>query len=91
MLLVSYGYHVATISVLYFILGRIDYDAGPHNVTVPAGVTEVTFNVTIHNDTILERTESFTLSVNSRFFETDRILIGNTNSALVIINDTSGK
>jgi len=72
-------------------VGGIDYDAGPYNVTVPAEKTEVTFSVTIHNDTILERTESFTLSINSRFFETDRILIGNTNSSLVIINDTSGK
>lgn len=51
----------------------------------------MTFSVPVHNDTILERTESFTLSINSSFFETDRIFIGNTNSALVIINDTSGK
>ena len=58
---------------------------------VPAGETEVTFSVVIHNDTILERTESFTLSMNSTFFETNRILIGNANSTLVLINDTSGK
>ena len=69
----------------------MDYASGPHNVTVPAGETEMTFSVPIHNDTILERTESFNLSINPRIFETDRISIGNINSALVIINDTSGK
>ena len=69
----------------------MDYASGPHNVTVPAGETEMTFSVPIHNDTILERNESFNLSVNPRRFETDRISIGNIDSALVIINDTSGK
>ena len=60
-------------------------------VVVPAGETETTFSVSIRNDTILERTESFTLSMNSRLFETDRISIGNQSSAVVLINDTSGK
>ena len=72
-------------------VGGMDYASGPHNVTVPVGKTEMTFSVPIHNDTILERTESFNLSINPRLFETDRILIGNIYSALVIINDTSGK
>ena len=71
--------------------GTVDYVSGPHNVTVPAGETEITFNVEVHNDTILEGTELFTLSMNSRLFETNRIFIGNANSTLVIINDTSGK
>ena len=72
-------------------VGGIDYASGPHNVTVPAGETKMIFSVTIHNDTILERTESFNISINSRLFEIDRISIGSINSALVIINDTSGK
>ena len=72
-------------------VGGIDYASGPHNITVPAGETQMSFNVTIHNDTILERTESFNISINPRLFETDRISIGSINSALVIINDTSGK
>ena len=72
-------------------IGGIDYASGPHNVTVPAGETEMSFSVPIYNDTILERTESFNISINTRYFETDRISIGSINSALVIINDTSGK
>ena len=72
-------------------VGGIDYASGPHNVTVPAGETQMSFSIPIHNDTILERTESFNISINPRLFETDRISIGSINSALVIINDTSGK
>ena len=71
-------------------IGGLDYDSGPHNVVVTAGETEVMFSVPIHNDAILERNETFTLSINSRLFETNRILIGSVNSALVLINDTSG-
>ena len=51
----------------------------------------MSFSIPIHNDTILERTESFKISINARYFETDRISIGSINSAVVIINDTSGK
>ena len=51
----------------------------------------MTFSVPIYHDTILERMEYFILSINSSSFETIRISIGSANSALVIINDTSGK
>ena len=51
----------------------------------------MSFSIPIHNDTILERTESFNISINPTYFETDRISLGSINSALVIINDTSGK
>ena len=90
MQLVSYGYHLVLYSYCNIYIGGLDYDSGPHNVVITAGETEVTFSVTIRNDTILERTESFTLSINSTLFETNRIIIGSVNSTLVLINDTSG-
>ena len=33
--------------ILYVHTGGMDYDSGPYNVTFPAGVTRVSFNVSL--------------------------------------------
>ena len=43
--------------------GGIDYNSGPYNVTFPAGVTSVTFNITINNDIVLEDDETLYLII----------------------------
>lgn len=40
-----------------------DYNSGPYTVTFPAGVTGVAFNVSIINDNVLEKDESFILTI----------------------------
>ena len=43
----------------------MDYDSGPYNVTFPAGATNSTFNITIHDDDIPESSETFMLAINT--------------------------
>jgi len=41
----------------------VDYNSGPYPVTFPAGVTSVTFDVPITDDSILEGSENFMLTI----------------------------
>jgi len=50
----------------------------------------MSFGIVVHNDTILEGTELFDIAIRASSFLPDRIVIGSTNVAVVIINDTSG-
>jgi len=52
-------------SVSYITGGGVDYDSGPYNVTFPAGITRVQFDVPINDDMILEGDESFALTVSN--------------------------
>ena len=45
------------------VTGGDDYDSGPYNVTFPAGVTSVSFNVPIIDDDVLEENENFKLVI----------------------------
>jgi len=38
---------ILTVKTLYVHTGGVDYDFGPYNVTFPAGVTHVSFNVSL--------------------------------------------
>ena len=50
--------------IYYNITGRgFDYNSGPYNVTFPAGVTTVSFNITIINDDVSEDHETFNLII----------------------------
>ena len=52
-----------TVTLLYDITGGVDYNSGPYNVTFPAGVTSVSFTITINNDNVLEDHETFNLII----------------------------
>ena len=43
----------------------MDYDSGPYNVTIPAGETCGTFNITINDDDISEGNETFMITITS--------------------------
>ena len=45
--------------------GSVDYDSGPYNVTLYAGRTRVSFDVTINDDNIMEDDEEFILIINT--------------------------
>ena len=68
----------------------MDYNSGPYDVTFPAGVTIVSFNIIIINDTIHEGNESFTLTIMSRSLPS-RVNRGRPNTATVTIVDTTGE
>ena len=45
-------------------IGGVDYDSGPYNVTIPAGMREASFDISINNDIIvLEGNENFSLVI----------------------------
>ena len=43
--------------------GGVDYNSGPYNIRITAGKTEVTFNVLIKDDRIMESDEKFQLKI----------------------------
>ena len=62
-------------------------------MTFPARVTNVSLNVTIHNDNILEGNETFILTIANSSLSNQGFIftIGAYNKATVIIIDTTSK
>ena len=78
------------LSTVIIIKGGDDYNSGPYNVTFPAGVTSVSFNITIINDNILEDNETFELIIDdSSLLSTVTTVI--PNKTVIIIRDTDSK
>ena len=69
--------------------GGTDYDSGPYSVTFNAEVTEVPFNVSIHDDNILEGNETFDLTINQSSLP-NRVDVNDPAQATVIIVDDDG-
>ena len=68
------------------VTGGVDYNSGPYSVTFPAGVTNVSFNVLIYNDDVLEVNEEFNLIIR----HSSNIATHNPHRITVIIlNDDS--
>jgi len=68
----------------------MDYNSGPYYVTFPAGVTSVTFDVPITDDSILESNENFMLTINQPSLPTG-VSPGDPSEATVTIVDDDGK
>ena len=68
----------------------MDYNSGPYSVQFDAGVTEVSFNVTLKDDSSLEDNETFTLSINSPSLPS-RVTIGDDGQTTVTIRNDDGK
>jgi len=67
-----------------------DYVPGPYNVTILAGHTSVSFDVTIIDDNILEDNENFSLVIISESLPT-LFSHGNPSVATIIIMNDDGK
>ena len=67
-----------------------DYDPGPYNVTVVAGDTRATFNISIFNDSFNEGTENFNVIVSPTNMHPN-VSIGNVNTSVISIVDDIGK
>ena len=70
--------------------GNKDYHPGPYNVTFPAGETRVSFNVSIVDDDLVEKNESFNLYINGRTLPTGGMTLS-PYSVSVTVEDYSSK
>lgn len=68
--------------------GGIDYDPGPYNITIPAGVTSILFNVPLAIDDIVELYEEFELTVNGASLP---VMVTSAEPTRVIIVDNDSK
>ena len=69
---------------------ELDFIFGQRNISFPAGVTRITFNVTIIEDNILEHNESFSVSVDPLTLP-NRVTIGTSNHTTITIIDNDSK
>ena len=67
-------------------VGSEDYESGPYNVTIPAGMTEASFIISINNDIVLEGNENFNLVIMS-----SSLPVVTTDEAVVTIVDDESK
>ena len=70
--------------------GGVDYNSGPYNVIIPAGVTSVSFNITINNDNVLEHNETFNLTIINGSLPEKFILGEIYTTEVTILSDGSG-
>ena len=68
--------------------GGIDYISGPYHAIFPAGSTNTSFDIIIHDDNVFEVDEIFNVSICS---VTNGHIVGNPKKATVIILDTTSK
>ena len=71
-------------------LGGSDFIYGPNKVTIPAGQTSMSFNISIVDDTMQEGNESFDLFIVPRSLP-NRVTQGNPSSITINILDDDGK
>ena len=74
-----------------FIGGGVDYVSEPYNVIFYAGETDITLNISIIDDDILENDESFNVTVNPTLLPIDVIIANNIGYSTVNIVDNDGK
>ena len=80
-------YSKVCVTVTHIGIEGLDFIFAPQNVSFPAGVIRVRFNVTIVEDNILEANESFTLGVDPLTLP-DRVTTGSSNyTTVTILND----
>ena len=76
--------HTVCSHYTYLIEGN-DYDPGPYYVRFPAGAINVSFNVTINNDAIVENNETFQLTISNPL--PNNVTLGEINEIVVTIVD----
>ena len=67
----------------------MDYHSGPYTVTFPAGITSIPFSIPINDDSILEYSENFMLTINESLPRD--VTVGNASEATVTIIDDDSK
>jgi len=67
--------------------GGVDYDSGPYNVTFPAGMTSIPFDVPINYDLICEEDEELHLDIDSSSLPSFTTVANPQQATLTIISD----
>ena len=67
-----------------------DYTTGPYSVTISAGMTNTSYNISITNDNLLEESETFYIFLNPTFLPSG-VVVGDINQAAVTIINDDGK
>ena len=65
-----------------------DYVSGPYNVTIPAGQTIVSFDISIIDDNVYEQREQFDVNI-EQMSPLSGVYIGSSYTATVVIADDS--
>ena len=69
--------------------GGTDYNSGPYNVTFPAGMTSASFDVVINDDSILERNESFVLTIDVDSLPEKVTNVSIAQATVILVDDDS--
>ena len=69
----------------FITLGGVDYASGPFNITIPAGKTNATLNISIFNDNVLEGDEVFLLTIDQTSLPS--VVTSNNSTSVIIIDD----
>ena len=78
--------------LLFWHLGDdIDFDSDPQTINIIAGTSSSTIQITVINDNIVERDESFSMSLTVPSLYSPGISAGNITSATATIIDTSSE
>ena len=68
--------------------GGVDYDTGPYSVTFPAGNTNVSFDINITIDNLVEDDEEFHITIDP---SSTSVIIGSPHQATITFVDTDRK
>ena len=71
-------------------IGGADYNSGPFNIVIPSEVVNVTFNISIITDNILEGDEVFYLRIGSSSLP-NNVTVGRLNTTTIVILDDDRK
>ena len=77
------------ILILLHVTGDEDYASGPYYVMFPVGMTIVSFNISIFDDTLDENSENFILTIDSTALPIGFFV--SNDGATVSITDNDGK
>ena len=71
--------------------GGVDYNSVLYNITFPAGVINVSLNVAVINDTVLETNETFNLTIVGDSLPPNVTLGENDQTTVTIVNDDGSR
>ena len=67
----------------------MDYTSGPYTVTIPAGQTTATFNISINDNMILEGNKNFMLTIDETSLPTNVTSSIPGEATVTIVDDDS--
>jgi len=71
-------------------IGDADYNSGPFNIAIPSKIVNVTLNISIITDDILEGDEVFYLRIDSSSLP-NNVTVGKLNITTIVILDDDRK